>query len=177
MKTDGCKRYESHGTGEFSLNDFRALGANVIFERDVLVFHPGNITIGDNVYIGHGTILKGYYKNEMVIGTNTWIGQRCFFHSAGGIEIGKAVGIGPEVKILTSAHADNDEDIPILYHPVHFSQVVIKDGADIGIGAIILPGVVIGFGAQVGAGAVVTKDVPDYAVVAGSPAKILRYRR
>jgi acetyltransferase-like isoleucine patch superfamily enzyme len=54
--------------------------------------------------------------------------------------------------------------------------VVIEDDADLGVGAIVLPGVRIGRGAQVGAGAVVTKDVPDYAVVAGVPARVVRER-
>ena len=54
--------------------------------------------------------------------------------------------------------------------------MVIEDDADLGVGAIVLPGVHVGRGAVVGAGAVVTRDVPAYAVVAGSPARILRHR-
>jgi carbonic anhydrase/acetyltransferase-like protein (isoleucine patch superfamily) len=46
----------------------RFLGANTVFENGVLVFHPENITIGSGVYVGHQTILQGYFKNEMVIG-------------------------------------------------------------------------------------------------------------
>jgi acetyltransferase-like isoleucine patch superfamily enzyme len=55
------------------------------------------------------------------------------------------------------------------------NKVVIKDGAHIGIGAIIMPGVTIGEGAVVGAGAVVVKDVPAYSVVTGIPAKVIRF--
>jgi len=54
--------------------------------------------------------------------------------------------------------------------------VHIEDDADLGVGAIVLPGVRVGRGAQVGAGAVVTRDVPPYAVVAGNPARVLRER-
>jgi acetyltransferase-like isoleucine patch superfamily enzyme len=54
--------------------------------------------------------------------------------------------------------------------------VVIESGSDIGMGAIILPGIMIGEGAVVGAGAVVTREVPPYAVVAGNPAVIIKYR-
>jgi len=75
---------------------FCRLGRNVVFERGVLVFHPENIEIGENVYIGHATILKGYYKNKMIVGDHTWIGAQCFLHSAGGLRIGRAVGIGPK---------------------------------------------------------------------------------
>ena len=166
----------SHGNGIFSLSEFSKLGKGVVFENGVLVFHPENIEIGDNVYIGHYTILKGYYKNKMIIGQGVWIGQQCFFHSAGGIHIGCDVGIGPSVKILTSSHTLDDVSSPILHNPVEFAPVKIGDKSDIGVGAIILPGVTIGVGVQVGAGAVVTQSVDDYAVVAGVPAKILYYR-
>ena len=73
------KLYKSHGTGDFNRSDFKYLGSNVVFESGVKVFHPENIIIQDNVYIGHNTILKGYYKNTLSIGENTWIGQDCFF--------------------------------------------------------------------------------------------------
>ena len=50
----------SYGSGQFELTQFAKLGQGVIFEPGVLVFHPENIEIGDDVYIGHSTILKGY---------------------------------------------------------------------------------------------------------------------
>ena len=167
----------SHGTGEFSPAQFARLGQNVVFETGVLVFHPENIEIGDNVYIGHYAILKGYYKNKMVIGDGTWIGQQCFFHSAGGITIGRNVGIGPGVKIVTSSHSLDELDKPILHSALHFMPVAIGDDSDIGVGAIILPGVRIGQGVQVGAGAVVVSDVEDYTIVAGVPARVIWMRK
>ena len=60
-------------------------------------------------------------------------------------------------------------DCDLLYKPIH-----IKDGAHIGIGAIIMPGVTIGKGAVIGAGSVVTRDIPDYCVAVGSPAKVIK---
>lgn len=168
----------SHGTGEFSYEQFAAIGKDVVFESGVLVFHPENMEIGDNVYIGHCTILKGYHKNKLIIGDGSWIGQQCFFHSAGGLTIGRNVGIGPGVKIITSSHnLDEDEEKPILHKSLRFSAVVIGDDSDIGVGAIILPGVHVGRGAQVGAGAVVTSDVKEWNIVAGVPAKVIRKRR
>jgi acetyltransferase-like isoleucine patch superfamily enzyme len=170
------KRHKSHGEGKFKLEDFSKIGKNVIFERGVMVFHPENIEIGNNVYIGHNTILKGYYKNRMVIGDNTWIGQCCFLHAAGDIFIGKAVGIGPYVKIFTSVHQEEELEKPVLWCDLDFGKVIIKDGSDIGIGAIILPDVKVGKGVIIGAGSVVTKDIHDYEVWTGVPAKYLRKR-
>lgn len=164
----------SHGSGQFDLAQFEKLGQGVVFEPGVLVFHPENIEIGNDVYIGHYTILKGYYRNKMVIGSGTWIGQQCFFHSAGGLTIGRNVGIGPAVKVITSFHAEEDPYVPILHRPVKFAPVVIEDDCDIGVGVVILPGVTIGHGTQVGAGAVVTRSVEPNAVLAGVPARVLR---
>ncbi len=166
----------SHGSGQFESSQFSRIGHGVVIEPGVLVFHPENIEIGDNVYIGHYTILKGYHHGRMVIGSGTWIGQQCFFHSAGDLIIGNNIGIGPGVKIITSFHTEEGISKPILHSRIEFAPVVIEDDADIGIGAIILPGVTIGKGAQVGAGAVVTRNVPAYAIVAGVPARLLRMR-
>lgn len=165
----------SHGTG-LGPWDFAHLGEGAVLEQGVLVFHPETITIADNVYVGHQTILKGYYKNTMTIGTGTWIGQQCFLHSAGGIEIGSRVGIGPGVKIFTSTHAPTAMPTPILDGRIEFAPVRIGDGCDIGIGAILLPGVTLSPGVQVGAGAVVTQDVPLGEIVAGVPARPLGAR-
>ena len=170
-------RNRSHGSGEFRPEDLAQVGADCVFEPGVLVFHPENVSLGQNVYVGHYSILKGYYKNRLQIGDETWIGQQCFFHAAGGLTIGSKVGIGPGVKILTSRHGDTPRSQAIFDGPLELSAVTIEDGADLGVGAIIMPGVTVGRGAQVGAGAVVTRDVPPYTIVAGSPARILRERQ
>ena len=103
---------------------------------------------------------------------------------AAGIEIGQAVGIGPKVMVLTSAHTlpeagtpvePESEMVPILHRPLRFAPVQLLDGCDLGVGAIILPGVTVGAYAQVGAGAVVTVDVPPRAIVVGNPARIVRF--
>jgi acetyltransferase-like isoleucine patch superfamily enzyme len=169
-------RNRSHGTGAFTPEQLAACGPDCVFEADVLVFHPENVYLGTNVYVGHRTILKGYYKNELRIGDETWIGQMCFFHSAGGITIGARVGIGPGVMILTSEHRELGRAVAPLLSPVDVAPVVIEDEVNLGVGTIVLPGVRIGRGARVGAGAVVTKDVAPYSVTAGSPARLLRER-
>ncbi len=168
--------YKSHGTGRFTPEQFKELGENVVFEEGVLIFHPENIHLGSNIYIGHGTILKGYYRNQMSIGDNTWIGQGCFFHSAGGLQIGRNVGVGPHVKIITSYHVEEGRDVPILFSRLEMAETIVEDDCDLGVGSIIMPGVRVGRGSQVGAGAVVTKDVEPYSVVAGIPARLLKKR-
>jgi len=173
------KEYQAktHGNGQFLPSQFMCIGENVTIEDGVLAFHPENIKIGDDVYIGHYSILKGYYRNHMDIGNGTWIGQQCFLHSAGGIVIGDQVGIGPGVKIITSSHETGLIDQPILRSPVVFAPVAIGENSDIGVGAIILPGVTVGKGVQVGAGAVVTADIEDWSIVAGVPARVIGNRK
>jgi acetyltransferase-like isoleucine patch superfamily enzyme len=166
----------THGDGLYSKDQFKSLGKGVVLEEGILVFHPEMISIGNDVYIGHNTILKGYFNNFLIIDDGTWIGQQCFFHSAGGIFIGKNIGIGPGVKIITSFHGEEGFEKPILHSKVVFAPVAIEDDADIGVGAIILPGVTIGKGAQIGAGSVVTKSIQVYGVAAGVPARIMRQR-
>ena len=169
-------RHRSHGDGGFRAEQLKGCGPDCVFEAGVLVFHPENIELGANVYVGHHAILKGYYKNTMRIGDETWIGQQAFLHSAGGIDIGARVGIGPGVRIITSSHVEAGRNIPILSSPIELAPVVIEDDCDIGVGAIVLPGVRIGRGAQIGAGAVVTEDVPPYTVAMGVPARVARER-
>jgi len=163
----------SHGTGDVDRAALAACGEGTVFEAGALVFHPENVVIGRDVYVGHYAILKGYYQNQLVIGDGSWIGQLAFLHAAGGIDIGHRVGIGPGVKIITSRHEmPPDGGAPIMDGSLAFAPVAIGDGADIGVGAIVLPGVRIGRGAQIGAGAVVTRDVPDRAIARGVPARV-----
>jgi acetyltransferase-like isoleucine patch superfamily enzyme len=166
----------SHGSGQVDRAQLKRCPDSVVLEPGALVFHPENVSLDEDVYVGHYAILKGYYKNELTVGRGAWIGQAAFLHAAGGITIGADVGIGPHVCILTSTHAEPGRDRPIMAGALQFAPVRLEDGCDIGVGAVILPGVTVGRGAQVGAGAVVTHDVLPYAVVAGNPARILRSR-
>jgi len=164
---------KSHGSGAFSPEQFSSIGAGTILEPGVLVFHPENIQLGSRVYIGHNTILKGYFRNIMRIGEGTVVGPQCFFHSAGGLTIGCHVTIAPGVYIITSHHGDDGIDIPILHSRIEFAPVVIEDDAMLEAGSIILPGVRIGKGARVRAGSVASRNVEPYTEVIGVPAKLL----
>lgn len=104
------------------------------------------------------------------VGKEVFINFGCTFLDQGGITLEDGVFIGPGAKILTEGHPEQPE----IRHTLQTRPVVIRNMAWIGAGAIILPGVTVGENAIVAAGAVVTKDVPDNAIVAGVPAQILR---
>lgn len=84
--------------------------------------------------------------------------------------------MGPDVVILTHTHNIERADIPMRFQGFRVAKVTIGNDVWIGMRSIIMPGVKIGNGVVIGAGAVVTKDIPDYAVVGGVPAKIIRFR-
>ena len=167
-------RWESHGSGFDYESKLAEIGRNVVIEDGVRIFFPENVHIGDDVYIGHDTILKGYFDQKLKIGDGTWIGPQCFIYAAGGIIIGENVGIGPGVTIMSSGHQVLNSPEPILHRPIDFAGVVLGDGCDIGANSVILMGVTIGNGVQIGAGAVVTGDVPDGAIAGGVPARIIK---
>ncbi len=128
------------------------------------------------VKIGRGSTLhmgcKFFYPKGVSIGEDTIIGDRSFLDGRAPLTIGNHVDIASEVMIYNSEHNINDE-----YFRATTSPVTIKDYVFIGPRAIILPGVNIGKGAIVAAGAVVTKDVGDFAIVAGVPAKVIGERK
>lgn len=172
-----CKLWKSEGSGIPDKSKLGKCGENVIIEDGVRIFYPENIEIGDNVYIGHDTILKGYYNSKLIIGSNTWIGQQCFIHGAGGVIIGDGVGIGPSVKIHAARHKEIGTDTPILFSSLDFSGIKIGDDCNIGIGAVIMFGVEIGKGSKIGANAVVNKSIEEYSIAVGVPAKVIKKRK
>jgi acetyltransferase-like isoleucine patch superfamily enzyme len=92
------------------------------------------------------------------------------------VEIGRHVWITAGVMILCHQRdlAFYEVGKPVMDCPLKTAKVTIKDGAHIGIGAIIMPGVTIGEGAVIGAGAVVTSDIPPYSVAVGVPARVIK---
>ncbi len=168
--------WTSQGTGRFHREELGSLGQGCVLEEGVLVFNPAAVHLGDDVYVGHGTMLKGDTRGELRVEHGVWIGQECYMHSAGGIRIGARAGIGPRVLILTSTHAETPPPMAIIDAPLAFASVELGAGCDIGVGAILLPGARIGVGVQIGAGAVVAGEVPGGVVAAGVPARVLRRR-
>lgn len=129
---------------------------------------------GTNLNIEHGAQFgKG---KGIEIGDNSCLGVDCLI--AAPTTIGDHVLMGPDVMIFTTNHVHSRTDIPIgdqgMTKP---EKVTIGNDVWIGARAIILPGVTIGNGVIIAAGAVVAQDVPDYAIVGGVPARILKMRK
>ena len=115
------------------------------------------------------------FNPELSIGDNSGVGVNC--ELSGKIVIGKDVMMGPNCVMRTYSHRHDRIDIPMSEQGFEEEKVMyIGDDVWIGTNVIILPGVNIGSHCIIGAGAVVTKDVPDYAIVGGSPAKVIRMR-
>lgn len=130
-----------------------------------------NINIEKNAFFGNGIDIE--IGDNSTIGINSYIGG---IGSGGKLVIGNNVMMARDIIILTRTH--NFENV---YEPMNTQggeNFIVTIGDDVWIGArvIILPGIKIGNGAIIGAGAVVTKDIPQYSIVGGVPAKLIRTR-
>lgn len=121
---------------------------------------------------------KFSYAENITIGNNVNIGPGCDLDGAGNIRLGDGVIFAPEVCVYSRTHNFNSKDLSALpYDNIMLTgEVVIDDYVWIGRRAIILPGVKIGKGVVVGAGALVSKDLPDFGIAVGNPAKVIKYR-
>ena len=124
-----------------------------------------NAKIGSNCNICAHTLIEG----DVIIGDNVTVKSGVFIWD--GTRIEDNVFIGP------SATLTNDLMPRSKQYPDLFSGITLKSGCSIGANATLLPGITVGKEAMVGAGSVVVKNVPDYAVVVGNPAKIIRYMK
>lgn len=110
------------------------------------------------------------------IGKGSEIGERCRISIANSLEIGEKVLLSPNVYITDCDHEYRDVDVPVIDQGIvqRGQKVSIGEGSYIGINAVIVGNVRIGRHCVVGANSVVTKDVPDYCVAVGSPAKVIK---
>ncbi|MDR2970057.1 MAG: acyltransferase [Tannerellaceae bacterium] len=140
------------------------------------------IIIGNNVSILKNTIIEctGVIRDlgeGLTIGDNVGISQNCFIQVRGKVEIGSHVIFGPGVSLFSENHNYDRTDDYIINQGATRKGVKVGDGVWVGAGAIILDGVTIGENAIIAAGSVVNKDVPPYAIVGGSPAKLIKSRK
>ena len=126
---------------------YNQIGENSVVNNQLTVVLPKNVTIGSGVTVMNGALMM----------------------AAGGITIEDNVMIAANVQLISNNHDPYDRQI------LTCKPVLIKYGAWVGAGATILPCVTIGKYAIIGANSVVNKDIPDYAVAVGSPAKVVKY--
>jgi acetyltransferase-like isoleucine patch superfamily enzyme len=137
--------------------------------------HPETFEIGNGVFIGDQSYIQGRLNGTCVIGDNTWIGPQSYL-DARDLVLGDYVGWGAGAKVLGSTHTGHPAEVPVIQTDLEIKPVRVEAWVDVGVNAVVLPGVTIGKGAIVGAGSVVTADVPAFAIVAGVPARFIRWR-
>ena len=150
--------------------------------KDVIVFHPQHISIGNNVSILQRAALCPLHKHntrdypsEIKIGNNVSIGAYNRIASAYSVTIEDDVLFAAFVHVTDHSHGYEDINQPIYKQDIiHKGPVVIKKGTWLAFGCHVLSGVTIGEHCVVAANSVVTKDVPPYSVVAGNPAKVVK---
>jgi acetyltransferase-like isoleucine patch superfamily enzyme len=153
----------------------RRCGTGLQVGENVTLRHPETFEFGDGVFIGDQVVLQGRHDGRFAVGNRVWIGPHSFF-DARDLQLEDYVGVGPGVKILGSEHTGLPAHLPIVATDLVIDPIRIRHGADIGMNAVLLPGVTVGEGAIVGAGAVVTRDVPPWSKVAGVPARVIGWR-
>lgn len=129
---------------------------------------------------GSGWIRDGCtisYPENISIGQRVFINEFVYLNGAGGIEIGNNVAVGARAAIISDEHEFIRKDVLIVEQPKRPEKIIIEDDVYLGYGAVILKGVRIKKGVVIGANAVVTRDIPEYAIAVGAPAKVVGYRK
>lgn len=129
-----------------------------------------NISFGKNITVAHNCFISPV---ELEVGDNCWLGVNNFI--CGRVKIGNDVHLGPNVSIPGSSH-NIESDLPLSSSGAIQKGTILDDYVWVGSNVTILDGVTIGKGAVVAANSVVTKDVEEWAVVGGIPAKTIKYR-
>ncbi|MGB9711951.1 MAG: acyltransferase [Dissulfurimicrobium sp.] len=163
------------------------IGKDVRWAETVTCYRLGT-TQGRGISIGEGSVIFEYVRlvtgdlllnlnADIKIGNQVWINTGAYISGEGGLYIGDKVLIGPGAKLLSAGHVIDGPPQAVIDHGLTYGAIHIGDGAWIGAGACILQGRNIGEGAVVGAGAVITKDVDPFSIVAGNPARFIRWRK
>jgi acetyltransferase-like isoleucine patch superfamily enzyme len=179
---------------------FRSVGHGLILGRGLVFRHPSRMSFGANVAIDDYTFLDASGSGDtgmqlgdgvtlsrncvmlakfgfIVLKERVDVGFNCVFASVSGITVGASTIIAGNCYIGGGRYHSDRLDMPIMDQGSYTrGEIIIGEHSWIGAEAIILDGVKLGKGVIVGAGAVVTKDAPDYAVLVGNPARIIRIR-
>lgn len=169
-------RYYKLKTKAGSVKGYIGISKGVVFNHPEYLYFGSNIGIGENSFFGPVQYNNGKkYVPKIIIGDGTWIGKNCSIAAIDKVEIGKNVLFAGCVHITDHSHGYEDINCPVSMQTlISKGPVIIGDECWLGFNSEILSGVRIGRHSVVAARAVVTKDVPDYCVVAGNPAKIIK---
>jgi acetyltransferase-like isoleucine patch superfamily enzyme len=135
----------------------------------------GRIELGRWSWIGHGSKLRAH-EGLISIGAKTVMGQECTISAFQHVSIGRECVIADRVMFIDFDHGMVEVDRPVRLQGIYKRDVRVGNNVWIGYGACILRGVTVGDNAVIGTNAVVTRDVPDNAVVGGVPARVIRMR-
>ncbi|MCX6389261.1 MAG: acyltransferase [Solirubrobacterales bacterium] len=150
----------------------------LVFVAPGVTFEIGRdatLTLGRWSWIGHGCKFR-VHEGEVEIGAKTVLGQECTITAFQHISIGRECILADRVMLIDFDHGVVEVERPIREQGIYKRDVRVGHNCWIGYGACMLRGVSVGDNAIVGTSAVVTKDVPDNAIVGGSPARVLRMR-
>ncbi len=133
------------------------------------------LRIGRWAWIGHGSKIRAH-EGEVEIGAKTVMGQECTISAFQHVSIGRECILADRVMLIDFDHGVTEVDRPIRLQGIYKRDVAVGHNVWIGYGACVLRGVQIGDNSIVGTNAVVTKQVPENAVVGGAPARLIRMR-
>jgi acetyltransferase-like isoleucine patch superfamily enzyme len=133
------------------------------------------LRIGRWAWLGHGTKIR-VHEGEVSIGAKTVMGQECTISAFQHVSIGRECIVADRVMLIDFDHGVVEVDRPIRLQGIYKRDVRVGHNVWLGYGACVLRGVIVGDNAIVGTSAVVTKEVPADAIVAGSPARVIRMR-
>lgn len=157
---------------------FKSFGKNSYIGRHCITHFSrgGGVTIGSNVRFGNSARFSIYGpKAQIVIDDSVYAGTNVSIITADTVKIEKNVLLASYISIMGHNHGMNPESNELYgKQPLVGAPVCIKEGAWIGERVCVLPGVTIGKKSIIGSGSIVTKSIPDYAIAAGNPAKVLK---
>lgn len=156
---------------------FAACGPTVSIGERAEIACPGSIRVGNRVYADRGMVLRACGGGAIDIGDDVTVNGNVRIIADGGrIEIGSKVMIGPNVVMRPADHGFERSDLPIKEQHNRIGEIVVGSDVWIAANVVLLRGARIGDHAVIGAGSVVTGDIPEWAIAAGVPARVIRYR-
>lgn len=153
---------------------FDEAGRRGAIEAGVRILGDARIRLGDRVTLRRGVVLAG--NGRLTIGSGTTINDGSQISAFDSVQIGADCLFAPRVCVLDIDHRFDSRERPLKQQGYRTAPVVIGDDVWLGANVVVLRGVRIGRGVIVGANSVVTRDLPDFAIAAGAPARVLRMR-